>query len=120
MIARVAAVAAVVAAVVLVGAGRARGGPGYTLSADFQDSGGLVTGNQVMIGPAIVGSVQSIGLTPNGLARRSSSASTPSVGPMHQGTIARIYENSLSGIANRYVVLEPGPEQRSRRSPAAA
>ena len=27
--------------------------------------------------------------------------------PMHDGTVARIYENSLSGIATRYVVLEP-------------
>ena len=30
---------------------------------------------------------------------------------MHQGTIARIYENSLSGIANRYIVLQPGPSR---------
>ena len=28
---------------------------------------------------------------------------------MHRGTVARIYQNSLSGIANKYVVLEPGP-----------
>jgi phospholipid/cholesterol/gamma-HCH transport system substrate-binding protein len=27
--------------------------------------------------------------------------------PVHEGTVARIYENSLSGIANKYVVLEP-------------
>jgi phospholipid/cholesterol/gamma-HCH transport system substrate-binding protein len=32
------------------------------------------------------------------------------VAPLHQGTTARIYENSLSGIANRYIVLEPGPQ----------
>ncbi|HUO72408.1 MAG TPA: hypothetical protein VMU39_16695, partial [Solirubrobacteraceae bacterium] len=30
------------------------------------------------------------------------------VGPMRQGTVARIFQNSLSGIANKYVVLEPG------------
>ena len=110
MIARVAAVAAVAAAVVLVGLVVLGASPGYTLSADFQDSGGLVTGNQVMIGPAIVGSVQSIGLTPNGLARIKFSVDSD-VGTMHQGTIARIYENSLSGIANRYIVLEPGPSR---------
>jgi phospholipid/cholesterol/gamma-HCH transport system substrate-binding protein len=28
--------------------------------------------------------------------------------PVPEGTIARVYENSLSGSANRYVVLEPG------------
>ncbi len=31
------------------------------------------------------------------------------VGKLHQGTIARIYEDSLSGIAAKYVELEPGP-----------
>src|SRR5581483_6468437 len=31
-----------------------------------------------------------------------------SVGHMPDGTVARIYENSLSGIANKYIVLEPG------------
>jgi phospholipid/cholesterol/gamma-HCH transport system substrate-binding protein len=31
--------------------------------------------------------------------------------PLHEGTVARIYENSLSGIANKYVVLEPGAGQ---------
>ena len=108
MIARVAAVAAVIGAVVLVALIVLGGGPGYQLSADFRDSGGLVTGDQVMIGPAIVGSIQSIGLAPNGLAQVKFSVNS-GVAPMHEGTIARIYENSLSGIANRYIVLEPGP-----------
>ena len=31
------------------------------------------------------------------------------VGKLHQGTVARIYEDSLSGIASKYVQLEPGP-----------
>jgi phospholipid/cholesterol/gamma-HCH transport system substrate-binding protein len=33
--------------------------------------------------------------------------------PLHEGTVARIYENSLSGIANKYVVLEPGANSAS-------
>ena len=74
-----------------------------------------MTGDDVMIGPAKVGSVQSIGLSPNGLAEVKFSVETP----MHEGTVVRVYENSLSGIANRYVVLEPGPadapEIRRRR-----
>jgi phospholipid/cholesterol/gamma-HCH transport system substrate-binding protein len=80
----------------------------YTLTADFQDSGGLVSGNLVFIGPTTVGSVKSIGLTPHGLAQVEIGINS-SDGPMHQGTVARIYQNSLSGIANKYVVLEPGP-----------
>jgi phospholipid/cholesterol/gamma-HCH transport system substrate-binding protein len=56
-----------------------------------------------------VGSVQSIGLGSNGQAVVKFSVDS-GVAPLHQGTTARIYENSLSGIANRYIVLEPGPQ----------
>ena len=105
MIARVAAVASLAGAVILVALLLLGNGPDYTLQAQFQDSGGLVTGDDVMIGPAKVGSVQSIGLSPDGLAEVKFSVDKP----MHDGTVVRIYENSLSGIANRYVVLEPGP-----------
>jgi phospholipid/cholesterol/gamma-HCH transport system substrate-binding protein len=109
MIARVAAVAALVGAVVLVVLILFGGGSSYTLTADFQDAGGLVPGNLVLIGPAHVGSVKSIGLGPNGQAVVKLSVDSGAA-PLHQGTVARIYENSLSGIANRYVVLEPGPD----------
>ncbi len=83
------------------------GGSTYTLKANFLDTGGLVTGDDVIIGPAKVGSVQSIGLTPDGQAQVVMGINS-SVGQMPQGTVARIYENSLSGIANKYVVLQPG------------
>ncbi len=108
MIARIAGVASVVGAVVLVALLVLGNSPNYTLQAEFQDAGGLVPGNLVMIGPAQAGSVQSIGLSPNGLAVVKLSVNS-NAAPLHQGTIARIYENSLSGIANHYVVLEPGP-----------
>ena len=91
----------------------------YTLHADFQDASGLVTGNHVMIGPANVGTVQSIALTPNGQAQVTIALDS-SAAPLHEGTVARIYENSLSGIANRYVVLEPGAAATRPRSRAAA
>jgi len=109
MIARIAAVAALAGAVVLVVLILFGGGLGYTVTADFQDAGGLVPGNLVLIGPAQVGSVQSIGLGSNGQAVVKFSVDS-GVAPLHQGTTARIYENSLSGIANRYIVLEPGPQ----------
>jgi phospholipid/cholesterol/gamma-HCH transport system substrate-binding protein len=109
MIARVAAVAALIGAVVLVALIVLGSGSGYSLHADFQDAGGLVPGNVVMIGPAQVGSVQSIGLAPDGQAEVKFKVDS-SVAPLHQGTVARIYENSLSGIANRYIVIEPGPD----------
>jgi phospholipid/cholesterol/gamma-HCH transport system substrate-binding protein len=108
VIARVAAAGSLVVAIVLVVMVLFGGGSTYTLRADFQDAGGLVTGDDVLIGPARVGSIKSIGLTSNGQAQVVLGLES-SAGPLPQGTVARIYENSLSGIANKYVVLEPGP-----------
>jgi len=103
---RVAAVGALVVAVVVVAALMLSSGSSYTLRANFQDAGGLVAGDQVMMGPAIVGTVNSITLTPTSLAQVSMSLDS-NAAPLPRGTIARVYENSLSGIANKYVVLEP-------------
>ena len=96
------------AAIVLVVLVLFGNGSTYTLKANFLDAGGLVTGDDVLIGPARVGSVKSIGLTPNGQAEVVMGLES-GVADLPQGTTARIYENSLSGIANKYVVLEPGP-----------
>ena len=57
--------------------------------------------------------MQSIGLTPRTAQAQVVIGLDSDAAPLHQGTIARIYENSLSGIANKYVVLEPGPQTRS-------
>jgi phospholipid/cholesterol/gamma-HCH transport system substrate-binding protein len=64
----------------------------------------------VLMGPAKVGSIQSISLTSNGQAQVTMSIDSGTA-PLHEGTVARIYENSLSGVATRYVVLEPGATQ---------
>ncbi|MBV9607453.1 MAG: MCE family protein [Solirubrobacterales bacterium] len=106
MIARIAAVAALATAIVVVVLVLLGGGSSYTLRADFQDAGGLVPGNQVLMGPATVGSVKSISLTSAGQAQVTMSIDSGAA-PLHEGTVARVYENSLSGIANKYVVLEP-------------
>ncbi|HEY1518292.1 MAG TPA: MlaD family protein [Solirubrobacteraceae bacterium] len=108
MIARVAAVAALAVAIVVVVLVVLGGSTSYTLHAEFQDAGGLVTGDDVLMGPAKVGSIQSISLTSNGQAQVTMSIDS-GASPLHEGTVARIYENSLSGIATRYVVLEPAP-----------
>ncbi len=86
------------------------GGSSYSLNADFQNASGLVNGDNVLIGPAAVGTVNSITLTRNGEARVNMSLHG-GAGPMHQGTVARIVEDSLSGIASKYVELEPGSSQ---------
>ncbi len=110
MIARVAAIASLAVAIVVIVLVLLGGGSGYTLHADFQDAGGLVTGDDVLMGPAKVGQVQSISLTRNGQAQVTMSVNS-SAAPLHEGTVARIYENSLSGVATRYVVIEPGASE---------
>ena len=110
MVGRVAAIGALVVAVVVVAFLLLDGGSSYKLRANFVDAGGLVAGDQVMMGPAIVGTVTSITLTSDSLAQVSMTL-TSNAGPVPGGTVARVFENSLSGIANKYVVLEPGPRQ---------
>jgi phospholipid/cholesterol/gamma-HCH transport system substrate-binding protein len=106
MIARVAAVASLAVAILVVALVLLGGGSTYTLHADFQDAGGLVSGNDVLMGPGKVGTIQSISLTRSGQAQVTMSIDA-SAAPLHEGTVARIYENSLSGVATRYIVLEP-------------
>ena len=106
---RVAAVGALVVAVVVVAVILLSGGSSYTLRANFVDAGGLVAGNQVLMGPATVGTVNSITLTSNSLAQATMTIDS-GASPLPEGTTARIYENSLSGIANKYIVLNPGPK----------
>src|SRR5690349_18525998 len=101
MIARIAAVASLAIAIVVVVLVVLGGSTPYTLRANF-----LVTGSEVMMGPARVGSVKSITLTPNGRAQVKMSIDS-NAAPVHEGTVARVFQNSLSGLANKYVVLEP-------------
>jgi phospholipid/cholesterol/gamma-HCH transport system substrate-binding protein len=104
--ARAGATAALVAAIVVVLVLVLGGSSAYVVRADFQDASGLVTGDNVLIGPAAVGTVSSIGLTQDGQAEIK--LSLHGTGHLHQGTVARIFEDSLSGIASKYVELEPG------------
>jgi phospholipid/cholesterol/gamma-HCH transport system substrate-binding protein len=99
-----------VLALVVVGLLVLGGASSYTLNANFQNASGLVTGDNVLIGPAAVGTISSISLSRNGEAAVKMTLHGD-VGPLHQGTVARIFEDSLSGIASKYVELEPGPSQ---------
>lgn len=105
---RVAAAGALILALVAVALIVLENRSSYTIHADFQNASGLVTGNVVLMGPAKVGTIDSIGLTNSGQADVTMSLDSDAA-PLHQGTVARIYEDSLSGIASKYVELEPGP-----------
>jgi phospholipid/cholesterol/gamma-HCH transport system substrate-binding protein len=96
-------VAVAIVAVLLFGSGNS-----YYVRAEFQNASQLVKGNLVEVGGTQVGKVQDISLAPNGMAIVKISVNGD-FAPLHQGTTATIRVNSLSGIANRYVSLQPGP-----------
>ena len=71
----------------------------------FQNASQLVPDNQVLIGGQPVGTVESIDLTDDNLAKVSVSVEQE----LHEGTTATIRATSLSGVANHYVSISPGP-----------
>jgi phospholipid/cholesterol/gamma-HCH transport system substrate-binding protein len=93
-------VAVIVLAVVFFSGG---GGHKYTLI--FQNAGQLVPDNQVLIGGSPAGTVESIGLSDDNLAEVHVEVEQE----LHEGTTAVIRATSLSGVANHYVSISPGP-----------
>lgn len=96
------AVVAVLAIVLLSGSG----GTEYKLI--FQNAGQLVRGDDVQIGGRRVGNVDDILLTDENEAEVVVTVEKP-YAPLHEGTEATIRLTSLSGVANRYISLAPGP-----------
>jgi phospholipid/cholesterol/gamma-HCH transport system substrate-binding protein len=84
------------------------GGNGYTVTAVFPNAGQLVKGNNVEVAGRPIGKVKSIELDENAQARVKLSVGS-GFDPLHQGTTAVVRASSLSGIANRYIELQPGP-----------
>lgn len=112
-IGRVAAMAAVVAAAILVGF-IIFGGSGYTVTAVFENANQLVKGNPVNMNGTPVGSVKSMKITPNGQAAIELKIKDD-YAPLPAGVHAVIRQASQSGIANRYVDLQMPPgNARSR------
>jgi phospholipid/cholesterol/gamma-HCH transport system substrate-binding protein len=81
------------------------GGNGNHYRLVFENGGQLVPGNEVVIGGQPVGSIDEIKLNDRGLAEIDIAVDRP----LHDGTSAVIRRTSLSGIANRYISLTPGP-----------
>src|SRR3954453_15894346 len=86
-----------------------RGGGGYSVTAEFENAGQLVKGNQVKVGGTQVGSVKSVDVTSDGHAIVKFSVNED-YAPLRRGTKAIVKQTSLSGIANRYIDLELGPQ----------
>lgn len=79
------------------------GGHKYKLL--FETGGQLVPGNQVLVAGQAVGTINSIDLTSDAQA----AVEITTDQPLHVGTTAQVRATSLSGIANRYVALQMGP-----------
>jgi phospholipid/cholesterol/gamma-HCH transport system substrate-binding protein len=100
------AVAAVAVVCVLMLLG---GGGGYAVTARFQNASQLVKGNDVKISGLAVGSVKEIKLTPDGQAAVKFTVNDK-YAPLREGTRAIVRQASLSGVANRYIDLQVGPQ----------
>jgi phospholipid/cholesterol/gamma-HCH transport system substrate-binding protein len=90
-----------------------RGDGGSTYKLRFQNAGQLVKDDDVQIGGRRVGSVRDIELTKDNIAEITI-AVQDGYAPLHEGTTAIIRATSLSGIANRYIALTPGPNSNPK------
>ncbi len=102
---RAAGVAALLAGVVLVVLVLFGGDSGHQYRLLFQTGGQLVPGNQVLVGGQPIGTIDEISLTEDANAAVEISVDQE----LHEGTTALVRASSLSGIANRYISLSPGP-----------
>lgn len=106
------AVVAVVAILVL------SNGSGEQYRLVFQNAGQLVRGDDVQIGGRRIGNVDDILLTDDNQAEVRVTIEEP-FAPLHEGTTATIRLTSLSGVANRYIALAPGPNNGKELPPGA-
>ena len=100
------ALAVIVVLVIVVVTG---GSSAATYKLTFETAGQLVNDNSVQVGGRRVGKITDIRLTNNNQAVVTVEVDKP-YAPLHEGTTATIRATSLSGVANRYIALNPGPK----------
>jgi phospholipid/cholesterol/gamma-HCH transport system substrate-binding protein len=98
----------VIAAIAIVAIALFGGANNYKVHVVFQSAGQLVKGNQVRVSGSPVGTITDIQLNDEGQAVVTLKVDD-NIAPLHAGTTAVIRATSLSGIANRYVSIQPGP-----------
>jgi phospholipid/cholesterol/gamma-HCH transport system substrate-binding protein len=106
---RVLTVAAVLLVAVVVAILLFAGDGGYRVTADFVNAGQLVKGSEVRVAGTAVGTVDKIEVSQDGMAEVTFSVNDD-YAPLRRGTRAIVRPTSLSGIANRYVDLQLGPD----------
>ena len=94
-----------------------RGGNSYEVTAEFENAAQLVKGNLVEVAGVKAGTIKNISLGPHGSAEVKMEIDGD-YAPLHEGTIATIRSQSLSGIANRFIQLQmPSANQRGAAIP---
>jgi phospholipid/cholesterol/gamma-HCH transport system substrate-binding protein len=102
------AIAALVVAVALAAMAMFGDSESYRVKAIFQSAGQLVSGNEVRVGGQPIGRITDIDLDDSAQAVVTMEIEDD-LAPLHRGTRATVRATSLSGIANRYVSIQPGP-----------
>jgi phospholipid/cholesterol/gamma-HCH transport system substrate-binding protein len=108
-IARVLAVAALVAAGIVTTFTLLGGDDPYEVKARFQNASQLVKGNLVQVAGRPVGKVSAIDLTDDGQAEVTLRINE-AFAPLRHGTLLTVRQASLSGVANRYIDLRLAPQ----------
>lgn len=108
--ARIAAALAVLAAFAVAVALLFGGDGGHKYTLMFETGGQLVPGNQVLVAGQVVGTIDEIDLTDDSQA----AVEVTMEEPLREGASAVIRSTSLSGVANRYVSLTPGPNNATQ------
>jgi phospholipid/cholesterol/gamma-HCH transport system substrate-binding protein len=109
LIGRIAALGAIALAIIVVAVIVLSSGNSYSVKAIFQNGDQVVAGDGVEVAGATIGTVSKVDLTPNNQAEMTLSINQSGYKPLHQGTIATVRLQSLSGLANRYIDLRMGP-----------
>ncbi len=106
MLARVAGFGALLAAIALVVVLLFGGDSGHRYRLLFETGSQLVAGNEVKVAGQTIGTVDGLTLTDDAQAEVTITVDEP----LHENTTAIVRATSLSGIANRYVSIAPGPD----------
>lgn len=110
-VARVAAAGALAAVALILIALVVGGKKAATYYLIFPEASELVRGDEVQVGGTRVGTITDIELTSDERARVTINVES-SLAPLHEGTGAEIRVPSLATVANRYIALTPGPNNR--------
>jgi len=94
------------------------GGGGAKYHLIFPEAGQLVRGDEVQVGGVRVGSVTDLALTKDFKADVTISVDS-SLTPLHEGSTAEVRVPSLSSVANRYISISPGPNNKPALSDGA-